>query len=754
MSTTPSCNGFCHIPRVGVVIAAMLAIGCQPPPRVDAPAKKSTGGDSTAAPAKGDDSAKAVYEPITDKPTADKPTAAANETKETQLIPRSVLFGNPQKAAARISPNGKWLSYLAPVNGILNVFVAPADDITKAKQVTDDKTRDIRGYSWAYTGEHILYTQDKGGDENWHVYCTDVATLKTVDLSPLEKVHATIDSVSEKFPDEIIIGLNDRDPQLHDLYRVNIRTGDRELIQHNPGLAAFITDDDYKVRFAYNYTPDGGTVLLKMPEEGAKDATAEEAAEWPEFLKVGPLDAMTTSPMGFNKDATVLYVQDSRDRNTGAMFAIDLATGKQTLVAENAKADVGEIIAHPTEKTIQAVGFTYARREWKILDESIKADLDYLATVEDGELVVTSRTLDDTKWTVAYLLDNGPLKYYLYDRTTKKATFLFSSRDDLEGYPLVKMHDVLVKSRDGLELVCYLSLPKASDPDGDGVPDKPVPMVLDVHGGPWARDDWGYNSYHQWLANRGYAVLSVNYRGSTGFGKEFVNAADGQWAGKMHDDLLDAVNWAVEKKIAIKEEVAIMGGSYGGYATLVGMTYTPDVFACGVDIVGPSSLVTLLQNIPPYWAPFMPVMKVRVGDVSTEEGRKALLERSPLQLVDKIARPLLIGQGANDPRVTQLEADQIVEAMQKKKIPVTYVLYPDEGHGFAREENRTSFNAVTEAFLAEHLGGQFEPIGKDFEGASIYVPAGADEVPGLEEALPKDRMQMPPKEEEEKEPAA
>jgi dipeptidyl aminopeptidase/acylaminoacyl peptidase len=297
------------------------------------------------------------------------------------------------------------------------------------------------------------------------------------------------------------------------------------------------------------------------------------------------------------------------------------------------------------------------------------------------------------------------------------------------------MHDRIIKSRDGLNLVSYLSLPPGSDPDYNGVPTNPVPLVLDVHGGPWSRDEWGFNPYHQWLANRGYAVLSVNYRGSTGFGKEFINAADGEWAGKMHNDLLDAVNWAVDNKIAIKEKVAITGGSYGGYATLVGLTYTPDVFACGVDIVGPSSLVTLLENVPPYWAPFMPVMKRKVGDVETEAGREALLKRSPLQLVDKIKKPLLIAQGANDPRVKKLEADQIVAAMKSKNIPVTYVLYPDEGHGFRRPENNKSFNAVQEAFLAAQLGGRFEPVGEDFNGAMITVPEGASHVPGLPEAL-------------------
>ncbi|MAT72846.1 MAG: S9 family peptidase [Planctomycetaceae bacterium] len=664
----------------------------------------------------------------------------SSHAQEAKLIPRSVLFGNPQRASARVSPNGKWLSYLAPVDGILNVFVAPIDDLDAAKQVTDDKTRDIRGYSWAFTGEHILYTQDKAGDENWHVYATNVATIETTDLTPVDGVHARIEGASEKFPTEILVGLNDRNPQLHDIYKVNILTGKRELLQENPGVVGFVTDDDFDVRFAVTFTPQAEQVMLKP-------TTGDDGEQgWDEFLKIGPDDSTTTGPAGFDKSGDVLYFLDSRDRNTGALYAWNLKTNEKTLLAEDDKADVGEIIAHPTKHTIQAVGFTYSRREWQILDDDIRADLEYLETVEDGELIVTSRTLADDKWTVAYILDDGPLKFYLYDRPAKQAKFLFNSRDDMQGYDFVKMHTPVITSRDGLPLVSYLSLPPGSDPDGDGVPDAAVPMVLDVHGGPWARDDWGYNPYHQWLANRGYAVLSVNYRGSTGFGKDFVNAANGEWAGKMHDDLLDAVNWAVDQGIAQRDKVCIMGGSYGGYATLVGMTFTPDTFACGVDIVGPSSLVTLLQNIPPYWMPIMPLMNLRMGDVSTEEGRAELLKRSPLTLVDKIQRPLLIGQGANDPRVTQLEADQIVEAMQAKKIPVTYVLYPDEGHGFALEENRMSFNAVTEAFLAEHLGGRFEPVGAAFEDSSIHVPAGADGVPGVAEALPADRLEMPAEE--------
>lgn len=671
--------------------------------------------------------------------SAVKNQGAADNLKNVKLIPREVLFGNPERAQARLSPNGKQLSFLAPVDGVMNVWVSPSLDPAAAVPVTKDTNRGIRSHGWAYNSKYIVYTQDKNGDENWHVYATDVATKETKDLTPIEGVHATLAGSSERFPDELLIGLNDRDARLHDIYRVNILTGEKKLIQHNPGVAGFVADDDFKVRMAINFTPEAGQVWL-MPKG---EVGAEGYADWAPSEEFSSLDAMTSGPAGFDKTGQVLYYEDSRDRDTAGLFERDLKSGATKLVAEDARCDVGGVLSHPTEKTLQAISFTYARREWKILDESVRADIEFLTQFQDGEFEITGRTLDDTQWTVAYVLDDGPLKFYRYERPAKggpgerKMHFLFNTRDDLEQYELVKMHDRVIKSRDGLDLVAYLSLPPGSDPDGDGVPTKPVPLILDVHGGPWARDDWGFNGQHQWLANRGYAVLNVNYRGSTGFGKNFINAANGEWSGKMHNDLLDAVEWAVEQGIAERDKVCIMGGSYGGYATLVGMTYTPEVFACGVDIVGPSSLVTLMENAPDYWYSFMPVMKLRVGDWTTEEGKAKLLEKSPLTKVDNIQRPLLIGQGANDPRVTQIEADQIVSAMEDKKIPVTYVLYPDEGHGFARPENSKSFNAVTEAFLAKQLGGRYEPIGDDFEGSSIKVPAGADGVPGLAEALKK-----------------
>jgi dipeptidyl aminopeptidase/acylaminoacyl peptidase len=441
--------------------------------------------------------------------------------------------------------------------------------------------------------------------------------------------------------------------------------------------------------------------------------------------------------MGFDESGRTLYLEDSRDRDTSALVALDTKTNQPKVLAEDARADVGGLIVSPIDGHVQAASFDYDRRNWKIVDPSIEADLAYLKTVVDGDLEVLSRSQKDELWTVAYVVSDGPVRYYLYDRKKKAATFLFSNRPALDGVKLAKMHPVVITARDGKSLVSYLSLPPAADAEGTGKPSAPLPMVLLVHGGPWARDAWGFNGTHQWLASRGYAVLSVNYRGSTGFGKGFVNAGDKEWAAKMHDDLLDAVQWAEKSGIADRERVAIMGGSYGGYATLVGLTFTPDVFACGVDIVGPSNLNTLLSSIPPYWAPLLETFARRVGDPRTDEGKKLLEERSPLSRVSAIARPLLIGQGANDPRVKQAESDQIVQAMKAKQLPVTYALFPDEGHGFQRPENRIAFFAVAETFLAQHLGGVYQPIGNDFAGASIQVPAGADQVPGLGEALPK-----------------
>lgn len=685
-------------------------------------------------------------------------TASADQSSTSvvtaPLIPRDVLFGNPDRAALRVSPDGRHLSFLAPVNGVLNVWVAPVDDIGAAKPVTKDTGRGIHIYFWAYTSRNLLYLQDQGGDENWKVFVVDLVSGQAKDLTPVESIpgpdgkpmilpsgkpmrpKARIEQVSPKFPDTILVGLNARDPRYHDLYRVNIQKGERTLVQQNPGFEGFVTDDDYRVRFAVQTTSDGGTEILRpVSTSGGSPSAASGVNGWEPFQTIAMEDALTTHPIGFDQSGQVLYMTDSRGRDTSALTSFDLRTGKTSLLAEDPRTDVAEVLEHPTSHTIQAVAFNYTRPEWKVMDPSIQDDLAYLKTAMPGDILVTSRTLDDRLWTVAGIVDDGPARFYLYDRTAKKATLLFTSRQALEGLPLAKMHPEVITSRDGLALVSYLTLPVGSDTKRTGRPDRPLPMVLLVHGGPWARDSWGFNGEDQWLANRGYAVLSVNYRGSTGFGKRFLNAGNREWAGKMHDDLIDAVNWAIREGIADQGKVAILGGSYGGYAALVGLTFTPDVFACAVDIVGPSNLVTLLNTIPPYWEPGIAMFTTRVGDHRTEEGQRFLESRSPLTFVDRMRRPLLIGQGANDPRVKQSEADQIVAAMQGRGVPVTYVLYPDEGHGFARPENRQSFNAVVEAFLGRHLGGRVEPIGRDFEGSSITVPTGAEDVPGLRAAL-------------------
>jgi dipeptidyl aminopeptidase/acylaminoacyl peptidase len=650
---------------------------------------------------------------------------AAKAVANTPLIPRQVLFGNPDKSDTLISPDGEHLSYLAAVDGVLNVWVAPVDDLAAAKPVTQDKKRGIRSYNWTYDNRHILYIQDADGDENWHIYRCDIQTAKVEDLTPLKKVNARIEKVGHKSPAEVLIGLNDRNEEFHDLYRLNLDTGKRTLVQKNDEFLGFTVDDNYRVRFAMKFTPDGGNLLLEPDGKGG----------WKDFFKIPLADTLTTMIMGFDKSGERAYLLDSRGRNTGAFAMLDLKTGKETVIAEDPRCDAGETMLHPTENTVQAVSFTYDRVRWVFKDAAVEADFKKLSKVAKGDVTVLSRTLDDRTWVVAFLTDHGPTLTYLFDRSTGKERFLFANRKALKGQPLQKMHPEVIRSRDGFDLVSYLTLPPGSDPEGKGRPARAVPMVLDVHGGPWGRDDWGFSPMHQLLANRGYAVLSVNFRGSTGFGKKFVNAGDREWAGKMHDDLIDAVDWAVREKIAQRKKVAIMGGSYGGYATLVGLTFTPEEFACGVDIVGPSNLVTLLETIPPYWAPMVQLFKDRVGDPTTAAGKKLLTERSPLTHAARIQRPLLIGQGANDPRVKQAESDQIVKAMQEKKIPVTYVLFPDEGHGFARPPNRLAFNAVTEAFLAQYLGGRYELIGTAFEDSMITVPTGADGVPGLAAAL-------------------
>ena len=611
-------------------------------------------------------------------------------TTQVPLIPRNILFGNPDKTSPQVSPDGARMAYLAPVHNVLNVWVGTigGDDY---QPVTNDTDRGIRFYAWAADNTHILYIQDAGGNENWRLYATNPDTRETRDLTPFENVQARIIDRDKHFPNELLVGLNKDNPQLHDVYHLDLTTGELTLKTKNPGnVVGWVTDTHFKVRGALAMLPDSSTQLL---------VRASEQDEWNPLLTWGPDDNQTSGPVGFTLDGQSLYLEDSRDVNAGRLVKMEIGTGETTVIAQDPQYDVSNVMVHPDTYEIQAVAFNRDRVEWTVLDETIRDDFQQIGALHRGDFVVTSRDDADNTWIVVFTVDNGPVPYYAYDRKARKATFLFTNQPALSDYTLATMEPISFTARDGLTIHGYLTLP----PGGEG---RNLPMVLDVHGGPWARDGWGYNPEAQWFANRGYACLQVNYRGSTGYGKNFMNAGNKEWGGKMHNDLVDAVQWAIERGIANAKKVAIYGGSYGGYAALVGATFTPDLFCCAVDIVGPSNIITLIKTIPPYWAPIIAAFYQRVGHPEIDE--EFLKSRSPLFKVDQIKIPMLIAQGANDPRVKQAESEQIVEAMKSKGIDYEYMLFPDEGHGFAKPENRLKFYGAAEKFLAKHLGGRYQ----------------------------------------------
>jgi dipeptidyl aminopeptidase/acylaminoacyl peptidase len=638
--------------------------------------------------------------------------------KEDRLIPREVLFGNPDKIAVRMSEDGKYISYLAPLNGVLNVFVAPVDNPLIGKAITADTERGIRSYSWAKNSNNIIYSIDNKGDENFRLYSIDINTKESILLTPKEGVRASVIKKSKNFPDEILVQMNKRVPEYFDIYKINVKSGKAEIFFENKEkYISFIIDDNFKILFAYKMLPTGEGEVYGFKNGNLLNPQL--------FQKIKTEDMLTTSLLHITADSKTLYAVDSSQRDKSALFEIDLSTQKRTLLYEDSRADIDSCLVEPITKKIQAVSIDYLQKEWVILDPQIKEDIKNLSKLNYGTIEITSRVENDNKWIVVYMQDDGPYKYYLYDRATREIKFLFVSNSKQESYSFAKMHPVQITSRDGLALVSYLTLPRWLD-KGARL-EKPIPLVLYVHGGPNSRDNKGYNATHQWLANRGYAVLSVNYRGSTGFGKSFINAGDGQWARKMQDDLEDAVKWAIDNNIAEKDKIVIMGGSYGGYATLVGMSMTPELYAAGIDIVGPSNLETLMNSIPPYWKPVFAHLKKIIGaSPDNEEGKKFLFERSPLNYVQNIKKPLLIVQGAHDPRVKKFESDQIVSAMKKHGIPVVYLLYKDEGHGLARPENRMAFYAHAEVFLANILKGRYLGHDGNFPGSSMEIIEGKD----------------------------
>ncbi|HYB52692.1 MAG TPA: S9 family peptidase, partial [Thermoanaerobaculia bacterium] len=603
------------------------------------------------------------------------------------LISRDILFGNPEKTQPRLSPDATKLAWIAPDSkNVLQVWVRTVgkeDD----KAITADKKRGIRQYFWAENSKTLLYLQDADGDENWHIYGVDLESGSIRDYTAFSGIQARVTATDPNFPDEILVSMNVRDKHLHDVYRLNLNTGALVLDTQNPGdVAGFAADAKMQIRAAQVATPDGGTEIRIRDDV---------QSPWKSWIKVGPDEILEF--IDFTADGKSAYLLSSIGNDTARVVERNIATNAEKVIASSKEVDAEGTLVDPRRHVVQAVRFAPGRASWTVTDPSVKADFDEIAKLFDGDFVVVNRNAKDDVWLVAFTADNGPVRYYSWNRTDRKGTFLFVQQPRLEALALAPMKPITIQSRDGLTMHAYLTLPV-------GVAPKNLPTVLFVHGGPWARDVWGYSSWAQWFANRGYACLQVNYRASTGYGKKFLNAGNRQWGLKMHDDLIDSVQWAIQQGIADPKKIAIFGGSYGGYAALAAVTFTPEAFACSVDIVGPSNLKTLIASVPPYWKPMRAMFDVRIGNVDDPKDAELIQNASPLFRADKIVRPLLIGQGANDPRVNQKESEQIVSAIEKNGGSVTYVVYPDEGHGFARPENRIDFNARAEVFLAKCLG--------------------------------------------------
>ncbi len=608
------------------------------------------------------------------------------QISDVRLIPLEVLLGNPDRANAQISPDGKRLSYVAPLDGVLNVWVQDVGQ-DNARAVTHDTDRGITGYFWTHDSSHIMYVRDKDGSENYRLYDVDLETGVERDLTPLDDVQCRLIAHNKDFPNDVLVGLNKDNPQLHDVYHLNLTTGELTKIVENPGFLGWLVDKQNKIRGAVAPLPDGGMVIQVRDDEDS---------EWRTLVQVPPEDAETTGPVGFTADGRGMYLQTSFDSNTGRLVKMDIATGAVEVIAEDPDYDIAGVMLNPDTREVEAVTVYRDRLDIRIFDEAIRDDIEALQRLNDGDLMVSDRSDDDATWLVAYDNDDGPVKFYSWDRTKKEATFLFDHRPLLNEYPLVPMEPFSFTARDGLTIHGYLSFPA-------GVERANLPAVLTVHGGPWVRDGWGLDPEAQWLANRGYVCVQVNYRGSSGYGKDFLNAGNHEWGAKMHDDLLDAIDHLVGQGVIDRDRVAIYGGSYGGYAALIGATFTPDVFKCAISMVGPSNLNTLIESFPEYWKPMIAMWHKRVG-----EDPDFLWSRSPLSRVDNIRIPMLIAQGENDPRVKRAESEQIVEAMKQHGIDYEYAFYENEGHGLAKPENRLDFYHRADRFLAKHLGGRAE----------------------------------------------
>jgi dipeptidyl aminopeptidase/acylaminoacyl peptidase len=647
-------------------------------------------------------------------PFAQLSPARASAPDGTALTPRRVFFRDPDRSGVRLSHDGRMIAWREPRDGVLNLVVAPVDEPTRSRPVTHAKDRSVAlFFTWAWTNKHIVFF-DTVGDENYRAYSVDIDTGATKPLTPDGGVRAFVQQQSRRFPNEMLLGINARVRSLFDIVRVDVTTGDTEPVFQNPGFNRLYTANDFGVHFARRYLPDGAAEIQKWEPDGT----------WSTLLTIPPEDAMTTWPDGFSADRRSAFIIDSRGRNTAALVEIDVKTRETQVLAEDPEADIVDAAYAPgTGRPYAAVSFA-ARKRWHLIDPAYAFDLAHLRAAQgNGEFMIESQSNDRERIIALCYRSDAAGEYSVYDRGKQTMQTLFKTRTDLDDVALRPMQPVVIPTSDGVKVPGYLTLP------ADGA--RSGAFVLSIHGGPYARDEWGYSSTHQWLANRGYGVLSVNYRGSTGFGKQFVAIADQGWGGRMQDDLTDAAAWAVVQGYADPKRIGFYGASYGGYAALTAATKTPETFACIVDLFGPSNLVTMMRNFPPYWSTWLATWKQRLADPETEAGRHWLTERSPLSNAERIVRPMLIGQGMRDVRVTPRESEQIVQAMRARQIPVTYVTFADEGHGFVRQENRLAFSAVMEAFLAQHLGGRAEPIGDAFAGSSIKFEVGRELIPGV-----------------------
>jgi dipeptidyl aminopeptidase/acylaminoacyl peptidase len=616
------------------------------------------------------------------------------------LIPRQLLFDNSEKADPQISPDGRQLAFLAPdKDNVLQVWISELSG-QAARQMTQEKKRGVRYYTWAYDG-HLIYAQDTNGDENWHLHVVDVDSGSIRNLTPYKGVQSFVAAMDPLYPNVLLIGMNLRNRRYYDVYHLNITTGETVLVHRNNGNQRWWIADR---RLRINTVVTNAGLLTRDGER----------RPWRLFRRW-----QSAEPSGiywYGKDERTLYIRGlTADGDTGALLAVDVQSGQETVVAQDPDYDVEGTFIHPVTREIQAVSIYKDKLEWQVLDPTIAGDFDVLTKLGDGEFSVVHfpyyspviafptlgrRDLQDRYWIVSYVTDDEPVKYYIYDRSSKTVSFLFSERPKLRSHKLAKMRPVSYQSRDGLTIHGYLTTPF-------GIAAVNLPTVFLVHGGPWLRDRWGFYDAVQWLANRGYAVLQVNYRGSTGYGRKFLQASYKEWGGKMHEDLIDGVNWLVQEKIADPKRIAIMGASYGGYAALVGATLTPDTFAAAISRVGISNLVTSEKSVPLYWSAAKAQRLRRVGDPDKEE--EMLKSRSPLFFVDGIKAPVLISHGVNDVRVIAAESEQMVHAMRDANKPVEYFVYEDEGHSLFLPANKFHFYAKVEEFLATHLGGRFEP---------------------------------------------